>query len=282
MLLGSLLGFIGALTYSLRNSYTKDLAAFNISKNSINFYSRLFCIPLILIATLFTEVNWYNFKDGFIFYTTIAIVIISVAIYYQVYIFQTQNFATVESLYFLNVIFTTLGGIIFFNEILSTKQYIGIAIVCIAYIELYIRKKHDLKLSDLAKIVGLFLIYSATDLANKAAIIRTDPIVFTLVTLVAITIIAFISAVISKQEIYKLNDPKANKILIIMAIISAISYIAINFGYKLLPVGILSTILSTKTFMSLFLSYKKYNMKDLKYYIKCSIIAFIGVILIFI
>lgn len=281
LLLGALLGFIGATAYSIRNSQTKDFAKLKISKSSFNFYIRLFSLPIIYLSYLIANENMFDVKQGFIYILIVTILVMTITIYYQTHIFQTQKFSTVESLAFLNVIFTTIGGIIVFNEILGLKQYIGIAIIVVAYIELFIRKRSALDFKCILAIVALYVLYATMDILNKAGINLSGPLTFGLLTTIGSTLIIFIGTLRGKNKLYLFNNRQINKYLFFTILTTSLAYIALSYGYKLLPVGILATILSLKTFISIFISHKIYKETELKHYIKCTIIAFIGVILIF-
>ena len=86
---------------------------------------------------------------------------------------------------------------------------------------------------------------------------------------------------LKERHFYKFTDFRANLLLILVGICAALSFIGISFGYKLLPLGVVASIISSKTFISLWLSHKKYKEKDLSTKFLASSVAFVGIMVLF-
>ena len=281
-ILGTILTLVASLGYIFRYSFVKDLNKYNISKESVNFYYRIVSFPFILlIAVLFKE-NLLAISPQFILWFLATLFVNVFFGIYQVHVYQKHNFSSVEGLAFLEILFTTVSGALFFNEILSLRQFEGIAIIILAFILLtfFEMKKNKLN-SGFLEVLFYYLFVTAIILFNKQAILLSSPFKYAVYLTSGLVVANYLIIFLSKKGIYRLENKKANKLLVLVGLMAAISFVSINFGYKLLPVGIVSSILSLKIFISLWLSHKKYAETDLLPKVVASVLACVGVVFLF-
>lgn len=171
---------------------------------------------------------------------------------------------------------------IFFGEILSSKQFIGVFIIIVAFVLLTISEVRKNKISSgFLEILFYYIFVTAINLFNKQSIKLSSPFIYAVYLTVGLIFANYILILLKRKTIYKLESFKANKLLALVGLMAAISFVSINFGYKLLPVGIVSSILSLKIFFSLWIAHKKYGEKDLLPKVIASALACVGVVFLF-
>ncbi len=283
MLFGLLITFAATIIYSIRFSFVKDLAVFKIPKSQVNLFYRIFSLPIIIAIVLILKENVLHVQPQFIVWFFISLSINIVFALYQVHAFQKHKFSSIESLSFTGIVFSTLLGVIVFGEKLLLNQIIGIALTLVAFFILAVAERKEIKVNKTHFLEMLFyyLFGAITDLGNKQSIQLSSPLTYVFYLTLG-TIIVYFFLGLKEKNLYKLNDIKANKLLVLIGVCAALSFIGISFGYKYLPLGVLATVLSSETFISLWISHKKYNEKDLGIKIFASIVAFIGLLILFI
>lgn len=277
--IGLLLTLLAAVAYSLRYSFIKDLGKHEVSNLSVNFWYRVFGLPLIVIY-LFISHTSILFSPQFWFWFGVSLLINFGFNLYQVHAFQKHPFSSVESLSFLGIFFTTIFGFFFFGETLGSREIIGIVTISIAFILLAITEYKKENNQALLQIALYYLFVAFIDIVNKQTILVSSPALYVFALTVGTIISSLLIAIIGKQKIYGLGNPKANRLLGYVGLFFAISFIAISYGYKLLPVGLVATIVSLKVFISLWLSKKKYQEDNLLPKYIASAIAVIGILIL--
>lgn len=278
---GALITLFAGLFYSLRFSYVKDLGKFHLSKISINFYYRLISLPIIIGILLLSGEKLLDIKSNFLLWFSVALFVNTAFGLYQVYSFQKHDFSSIESLSFLEIFFTSVTGLILFNEVLTSTQMLGIGIIIVAFLLLLFFGSKGKSKWSIIEIIFYYSFTSVLNLVNKQAINTSSPLLYIFYLTFGLTIIFLILSVRDFRFMYKLDIKQANKLLIIIGIIAAVTFICVSYGYKLLPVGIVSALISLKVFISLWLSYRKYGEKNLLSKIMASVIAVIGTVVLF-
>ena len=180
-LFGSIITLITGLFYSLRYSLVKDLRDFKISKLQINFYYRLFSLPVLVVLAFILRNQLFSILPDFLLWLIIATVVNVFWGLYQVYIYQKSSFSSTESLQFLNIVFSTLAGVIIFGEIISFSKIAGISLTVIAFLILLFKDIKDKKQNFLKfQIVIYYLLTTLVDIVNKKAISLSSPIIYSI------------------------------------------------------------------------------------------------------
>lgn len=281
-LLGALFCFVAGLSYSLRSSFLKDLGKFSISKSSVNLFYRAISLPFIIVIILLAKENILAVKIDFPLFFFVALVTNIAFGLYQVHAFQKHRFSLIEGLAFLDILITTLAGFLFFGEILTQNQTIGIITIILSFIIFTMSEIKEKNSLPIAEIFFYYTFTSAINVVNKQAIKLASPLTFTLYLTIGLILANFLLTFRKNWSIYKWQFKEANKLLILLGVLAATAFISISYAYKLLPVGIVSALISLKVFVSLWLSHKKYQEKNLRLKIIASVIAFVGTILLFI
>ncbi len=281
-ILGALLTVLASIGYTFRYSFVKDLSKYKVSKESVNLFYRVTSFPFILLIALIFNTNLFEVSGAFITWF-IATLLVNVFFgIYQVYLYQKHDFSSVEGLAFLEILFTTIAGAIFFNELLVGKQLIGIGVIIFAFVLLTLFELKSKKVSiNYLEIIFYYLFVTAINLFNKQSIKLSSPFTYAVYLTLGLIIVNYIIILFKKGSLYRLENKSANKLLLLVGLMAAISFVSINFGYKLLPVGIVSALISFKTFFSLWISNKKYGETNLLPKTIAAIIALIGIIIIF-
>ena len=277
-MVGLAITLFSTLAYTLKFSYLKDLKDLPISKFSLNMFYRLSSLPFIILFFFILDEGLVIPNNNFWMWGTLTLIINVLLSLAQTYIFQKHQFSSVEAFTFIEIVFTTLIGYLFLNEVLLPKQIIRIIIILCASIFVYWK---ELKLGHFLinlEIASYYLIPATASLFNKIAIQLSSPIIFSLFTTIGL-IISFL--ILGRNNIYRIDNTKINKLLIFIGFLTAFSLIGISYSFKLLPIGIVSTILTLKVFFSLWLSHKKYKEKNLSHKVFASVLAFIGVVILF-
>lgn len=269
---------------SFRFSYFKDLGKHELSSTQINFFYRLLSLPLIVAIMLLLGENPLIVKSGFFSRYLAAIIINTFYLLYQVKIYQKHRFSTVESMNFMGIVFSLMAGFVFLGEILTFKQYIGVGIILVAFVLLTFSERRDISQdrSPILEILFYYLVGTFTNLMNKQVVQASGPGVYTFYMTVGLIILTYILAVRNKQRFYDFKNIEVNLLLVVVAIFAALTFVGIGFGYKLLPLGVVSMLISTKVFISLWISHQKYQEGDLYFKLLASIVAFIGTAVLFI
>ena len=116
-LIGLLSTMGGAIFYSLRYSFVKDLGKHTVSKIQTNLFYRIVSFPIVALVVFLLRENLVPVKTEFAFWFLIALLINVVYGYFTVHVFQKHKFSSVESVGFLNILFSTLFGLIIFSII---------------------------------------------------------------------------------------------------------------------------------------------------------------------
>lgn len=281
----TILGYISSIAaaafYTLRFSTIKDLKISNLSKNELNFYTRLFSLPFILFLILLTGVSVTSFKPGFYPWMLATILIHALYNIYMVRIFQKYDFSFVMTLEPIKIPLSFVLGYLFLGEILQPNQFIGMLIIFLALSTLVLfDKKIKLKALPLWEVTFFYLFTAFLGLINKKVILLSSTLSFTLWSVVGLILVHFLLS-LGRPNFYKLETKATNKALVCLGFLSAVSFAAVNYGLEVLPIAIVSTLVTTKMFMSLWLSHKKYKEQNIKLKVLVSVIAFIGVIILF-
>jgi len=277
-MIGLVITLFSTLAYTLKFSYIKDLKKFQVSKSSLNLWCRLTSLPFIVLSFFILKERLTIINNDFWLWGTLALIINIFLGLSQVYIFQKHAFSSVEAFSFIEIIFTTLVGYIFLNEMPLPKQIVGMVIIAFASTFEYWRELKSSNFLTNIEIASYYLIPATSSLFNKISIQLSSPIIFSLFITIGL-IISYI--LIGRNNLYKINITKANKLLFFIGFLTALSFLGISYGFKLLPIGLVSTILTLKVFFSLWLAHKKYGEKNLGHKVFASVLAFIGVIIIF-
>jgi drug/metabolite transporter (DMT)-like permease len=282
-ILGITLSFVTAFLYSLRYSFIKDLKSHSVSNLQINFYYRLFSLPVLFILAYFIKQRIFSFQADFIIWLLISLAVNVIWSLYSVYIYQKSPFSSIESLQFLNIVFGTIFGAILFNEILSFSKMLGIFITVLALFILMFNELKDKKQVKLnIAILGYYFITAVVDSANKQAIAKSSPIIFSISVTILLLIVYFFLIKFRKDTININAKSVPMKILILIGLISGLSALSLSYVYKLLPLGVAVTLVSSRVFFSLWLSKKKYQEKNIVSKIISSGIALAGMAIMFI
>lgn len=124
---------------------------------------------------------------------------------------------------------------------------------------------------------------SLVDIFNKKSIVYSSPLAYTLLMSVSLAVFnLFLSIRIKKPDfgIYLLKDRKTNFYLLMVGLFASATTILLPFAYKLLPLGILTTIASLRVFISLWISHKKYFEDGLKIKLIATAVALLGTIIV--
>jgi len=282
-LFGSIITLITGLFYSLRYSLVKDLRDFKISKLQINFYYRLFSLPVLVVLAFILRNQLFSILPDFLLWLIIATVVNVFWGLYQVYIYQKSSFSSTESLQFLNIVFSTLAGVIIFGEIISFSKIAGISLTVIAFLILLFKDIKDKKQNFLKfQIVIYYLLTTLVDIVNKKAISLSSPIIYSISATVLLALAYLIFAKAKGQKIDRLDNGKMRNLLLLSGFLSGITVLGISYAYKLLPLGVAITLLSSRVFFSMWLSKAKYKEANILPNIIASIIALIGIGVMFI
>ncbi len=282
ILLGLVLSLAASAIYSLRYSFIKDLGKHAVPNTQVNFLYRAISFPFILLVIFVLQTDLFEFGDNFLVSFAVALTLNVGYGLYAVYLFQKHRFSSVESLKFLNIIFSAILGTIFFKEILRPNEIAGIGIIVGAFCILALSERKVLKKNTIPffEIIFYYFFGSLIDLANKQAINESSPMSYTVYLTAGLIIVNLLLAVKGKHQ-YKFEDKKANLLLVLVGVCAAFSFIGMSFGYKLLPLGVVTSIIAANTFLSLWISHKKYEEDDLKGKLVASVVAFIGILILF-
>ena len=280
-MLGSIIATVSGIGYSLRLSFLKDLKKYNFGKSTINFYYRVLSLPLIIIMMLLINEKIVLNNPKFLIIFVISLFLNVIYTLYQVFVYQRSQFSNVESFSFLEIIFSTLLALIFFKQVLQIKEIVGIMTIVFGLLILTVKKTKIGDVRELVQIVFYYLIYSLVHNFNQQATYLSSPITYALLTTIGLVVANFVIMLINHNDLnYKISKG-AFSILAITGFLTALSFIGSTYSYKLLPVGIAVTLFDTKVFFSLWLSHKKYGEKNLGYKVFASVLAFVGVIILF-
>lgn len=280
-IIGYITSIVAAALYTLRYSTVKDLKIHKISKNQLNLYTRLFSIPFLLLIIYLTGESVTAFKEGFFFWITITVLVHTAYNIYLVHTFQKHDFSFVMTLEPIKIFFSLSLGYFFLGEVLKTNQLIGLLIIVLAMSVLLISDKSvKLKNISLWEVLFYHMATASLGLVNKKAILLSNSMAFTLWTAVGLAAAHFILS-LGRNKQYKLNNKSTNLSLVYLGLLSALSFSALNFGLAILPIAIVSTLISTRVFMSLWISHKKYKEKNLGLKAVVSLGAFVGILVLF-
>ena len=279
---GAIITLTATLFYSLRYSFVKDLGRYSLSKAQTNFFYRLFSLIPIILLVILTGENIFGFQSDFIVWLFIALGISVAFGLLQIFILQKQDFSLFGTLKSFSILFSTLGGLIILHETYSFKQYIGLFVIGISFLFLLIPQREKLKelLTSSGWIILYYLVEAAVYIVNKKAVGLSSPAIFTFYMTLGLIVSNLLIAFFLREKLYRVDNRKANVLLLLVGLFSALSFIGISYGYKYLPVGIVVAISSLEAFISLWLARKKYKEENLLPKILASIVAFAGVLLI--
>ena len=238
-ILGTILTILASIGYTFRYSFVKDLNVYNVSKESVNLFYRITSFPFILLIAFIFNTDLLQVSGAFLVWFLATLVVNTFFGIYQVHVYQKHNFSSVEGLAFLEILFTTLSGMFIFNEILVGKQLIGVGIIIAAFILLTAFELKGKKPGfNYVEIILYYLFVTAINLFNKQAIILSSPFVYAAYLTFGLIVVNFLIVMFKRDKLYKLENKSANKLLMLVGLMAAISFVSINFGYKLLPAGL--------------------------------------------
>lgn len=176
-----------------------------------------------------------------------------------------------------------MAGIIFFNEMLSPMKIVGISLTVVAFLILLLAEIKDKKQNFLKfQIVIYYLITSAVSIANKKTIATSTPIIFSISVTILLALSYLILSYLRGQKLRKLNNYGMNKLLLFVGILGGITFLGVSYGIKLLPLGVLTTLLSSRVFFSIWISKAKYKEGNLVIKVIASILALVGIGVMFV
>lgn len=282
MLIGYLVTIASTMLYTVRFSLVKDLKSHKISGNHINFFSRVICLPFLILFLAFTSESLFNFKPGFAIWMVITLIVSATYNVFLVRIFQENDFSLVMVLEPFKIVFSVLLGLIFLGEVLTANQIVGMLVVSMALLYLVIKdSKVSLKNINVFEILIFHASTAVLALVNKKAILVSSPLIFTIYLTVGLIFIHFFLDFRHGKKLYNFAEKKTNIILVQLGILTALSFYTINLGLAYLPIAVVSTISTTKVFMSLWISHKKYKESEYQLKLLVSLVAFIGVLIMF-
>lgn len=284
-LIGSSIGLACAILYSVRSSFVKDVGGKDISKAQINFYIRLISLPIIAALAYFAKTRLSGFGDDFYFFFVLSLLTNTLFGFQQISVYKKHKFSDIESFFFLIIIFNLIAGFIVFGEIITLNKLVGIFIVISAFLILLGQKKKNGEDLGFVRDVTLFyLVMSAVDLFNKKTIVASSPLAYSLTMSIAQMVVFFFLSFRSRRinfGFYKLDNKQINLYLLLIGVMSSFTVVLVTYGYQLLPLGILATIVSLRVFISLWISHKKYLEDGIKIKLYATAVAFIGTAIIF-
>jgi len=196
----------------------------------------------------------------------------------QLKLYEKHSLSTVESQKFLVVIFALIIGYYIFSEVLAYREMLGLTILLVSFVGLYL---YELQPKIHLDIALYYLFIDIVDITNRQSIRNSSPIAFSLYITVAMILSNLLVASFRHKNIYNFSHFGINWRLIVAGLISAFAIIGTSYGYQYLPIGLVSSILSTQTFFSLGLSHVKHKEKNLMPKVVASSFAFLGILAIF-
>jgi len=166
-MIGLVITLFSTLAYTLKFSYIKDLKKFQVSKSSLNLWCRLTSLPFIVLSFFILKERLTIINNDFWLWGTLALIINIFLGLSQVYIFQKHAFSSVEAFSFIEIIFTTLVGYIFLNEMPLPKQIVGMVIIAFASTFEYWRELKSSNFLTNIEIASYYLIPATSSLFNK-------------------------------------------------------------------------------------------------------------------
>lgn len=282
MIFGYIVTIASTIFYTLRFSLVKDLKSHKITGNHINFISRVISLPFLFIFLAYSTESLSSVKAGFGFWLFIALIASAAFNIFLVRVFQNNEFSLVMALEPFKIVSSVLLGFIFLGEVLTANQVVGMLVVSAALVYLVIKdSKISFKNINVIEILIYHFATSIIALLNKKVVLFSTPLVFTIYLTIGLVFIHFFLDFKKGFNIYNFKEKSTNWVLLQLGLLTAVSFYAVNLGLLYLPIAVVSTISTTKVFMSLWISHKKYKESEYKSKLIASVIAFVGVLIMF-
>lgn len=276
--LGLASAFSSTVLYSLRFALIKKLAT--VPKLQLNLYYRLAATPFLLILIAFSSP---------LVISSPILLLYLLFLFFQLWfsrlqtsIYHTQPLSTVESLSFLEVIFSSVLGVIFLKDRLGLNHFVVIGFNSALLYYLYHSNQKTSSTSFPFSILIYYFITSIIGLFNKYLILHSSPL--TLVTLTSFgLIIGYLLVLCYYRRPLIIPLPKHSLLSIITIGFFAISaFFLVSVAYQHLPLGVVAIISSTKSLFSLFLSRQTFGETNLFPKLAVSIASILVMPLLFI
>jgi len=257
---GVLSGFSSAICYSVRFAFVKKLSHF--PNLHLNLFYRLASLPFIFLIIFFADHHLFDFQPSFLITFAFVLLFQFFFNYLQIRVLQKQPLSTVESLGFLDILFSTLIGIFYFHDRLSLIQMSVISIFILSFLYLYFNEHHRQKIS--LDIILYYLLVSVMGLLGKQTILLSSPITYVTFTTVGL-VLGYLSLLSLRRQPFfiPLNNPDLFKVGV-TGLLATLSFVFVGISYQYLPLGLVSVISSSKIFLSLFLSRHTFGETNLK------------------
>ncbi len=270
---------IAVSSYIAKYSLFKDISKAGINRFRLNSYYRLIGIPIILAFLLLTSGNLVI--SSILFWVFLAIcTCVNIAYgYLQVKVYQTVDFSTVTAFRPLELLFSFVLGALFLSETIRFNHILGLLLVVLSYTLIYFGS--SLKKISLGFVIPVAMYSFAgalNSVTNKYAIMYSSPQLYALLMSTSLFVTNYLLSYRDAGLTGGITKTTIRPILLI-SFVSALGFVAVNYAYKYLYVGVVTAILATEPFLGLVVSKVRYKEKELLPKFLALLLAFAGIVI---
>jgi len=269
---------IAVSSYIAKYSLFKDISKAGINRFRLNSYYRLIGVPIILVFLLVTGGNFGISSPLFWVFLAICTFLNILYGYLQVKVYQTIDFSTVSLSRPLDVIFSFIFGALFMNEVINQRHTAGILLIVFSYVLVYYKAiRNRTGFRAVIPLLTYNLLGALVSVGNKYAIVYSSPQLFALLMSASLFVTNYLLSYKNSGLIGGITKTTIKPILLI-SLVSALGFVAVNYAFKYLYVGVVTAILATEPFLGLVVSKIRYKEKDLLPKFLALLLAFVGIV----
>jgi len=269
---------IAVSSYIAKYSLFKDISKAGINRFRLNSYYRLIGVPIILVFLLIGGGNFGISNSLFWVFLAICTFLNILYGYLQVKVYQTIDFSTVSLSRPLDVIFSFIFGALFMNEVINQRHIAGILLIAVSYILFYYKAfRNQTSAGSISPLVTYNLLGALVSVGNKYAIMYSSPQLYALFMSATLFVTNYLLSYKDSGLTGGIAKSTIRPILLI-SLVSALGFVAVNYAFKYLYVGVVTAILATEPFLGLVVSKVRYKEKDLLPKFLALLLAFVGIV----